>query len=292
MKKITTKIIAALVLLLVVVSSIVNKTYKYDASITQDTFKAFNVVEKKDINDDELLDISMKGKKNVNIFVDNNIISFDKSNTKTELTYATYNVIVNSDKSTWRVITNNNVENYEVNNNKIIIDDNNVKTISFSFMYNDEEYNLSLVKENDGYILKESTVKLIHGSYTSLWYDYYNDLETAIKAAKDNDYIVLYDNQNVENTLNINKKITILSNPGNIYTVVNNGNYLFNINNGLLTINNVLIKSNSFVKGKTSKNITLNNTSVVYSDRVTPKKSKLNKRIKLQDNSKYIKASL
>ena len=291
MRKITTKILAAMVLFLVVFTSIFNKKYKFEASISQDILKASNLAQKKDIND-ELLDISMKGKKNVNIYVDNNIISFDKSNTTTELSYATYNIIANSDKTTWNIITNNFVENYTVNNNQIILDDEDFNTVSFSFIYNDIQYNLSLVKEDNGYTLKESTVKLIHGSYTSLWYEYFNDLNTAVERASNNDYIVLYDDQIVDKTIDINKNITILSNPGNIYTVFNNDNYLFNMNNGGLTINNVLLVSNSFIKGKTKKNIVLNNSKVNYSDRLYPKKSKLNKRIKTEDQIVFIKASL
>ena len=128
MKKFTTKIMTALLLLVVVVSSIINKTYKYEASISNDVLRASNIVDKKDIND-ELLDDANQGLKSINIFVDNNTISFDKSNTVTELSYGLYNIIANSDKETWSIVTNNLVNKYEVINNTINVNDD-FKTLS------------------------------------------------------------------------------------------------------------------------------------------------------------------
>ena len=289
MKKFTTKIMATLLLLVVVVSSIINKTYKYESNISNDVLRASNIVDKKDIND-ELLDSANQGLKNINIFVDNNTISFDKSNTVTELSYGLYNIIANSDKETWSIVTNNLVNNFEVINNEIKIKDD-FKVLSFSFVYNSEEFNLSLVKNVDKYVLVESTVKLMHGGINSLWYEYFYDLDTAIKAANDNDVIVLNSDIEVNKTIDINKNITITSKPGNIYTLVNNKNYVFNLNNNKLVLNNVLINTDSFVKGKTNS-IELDNTKVVYKNRLFPKKSTLNKKVQTKDTNVFNKASL
>ena len=64
----------------------------------------------------------------------NNTISFNDSNVITDLNYSIYNKVLNSDKSKWTIMTNNLKEDYSYENNKIVIDDDNVNTISLSFL--------------------------------------------------------------------------------------------------------------------------------------------------------------
>ena len=234
-----------------------------------------------------------EGVKKVNIYIDNNTISFDKSNTTTELDYNTINTINMSDKSKWNIITNNLVEEYDYNDGSILIKDNNVKALSFSFISEDEEYNYSIINDINGYKLVKSNIKLIHGNMNSLWYTYFYDLKTAIKAARSNDIIVLYDDIDVDNTLTINKSLTIMSN-NNINTINSNKGFLFNLSgsNISLTINNVLLNTNSFIKGKSEKNkIIFDNSKVLYKNKVYSSND-LKGIIKSTDNNIFIKASL
>ena len=261
MKKII--IISGIISFLVLSSFVGNKIITVN-KVNNNNFKESNSFEYKDSND-ILLDKINQGYKKISVNIDNNVISFDKSNTITDLNYSIYNKLINSDKSKWNIITNNLVEDYKYENNKIIINDDNINTISLSFIYNNDQYNLSLIKEEGYYRLVQSKVKLIHGRENSLWYVYFNDLESAIKAANKNDTIVLYGDIEVNNTIKVNKNINIISNPGNKYLISKKDGYLFKVSNKKINIkiNNVNIKTNSFIKGKCKTK--LNNTKIIKS---------------------------
>ena len=247
-----------------VLSSLVGRNIITENKVNKNNFRESNILDRRDSND-ELLDKINQGYKKININIDNNVISFDKSNTITELNYSIYNKLLNSDKSKWSIITNNLKEEYRYEDGKVIIDDENIETISLSFIYNNDQYNLSLVKEDNHYKLVQSSIKLIHGNTNSLWYIYFNDLDTAIKASKKNDTIVLYNDIEVDKTIKINKNINILSNPGNNYMITKNDGYLFKVSNKntKIKVNNVTIKANSFIKGKCKTK--LSNTKVIKS---------------------------
>ena len=285
-------IFSFLIILFVVISSYMNKQSVFEANINNnESLKEANIVEYKDI-ENPLMDELDDGYKKVNMYIDGNTISFDKSNTVTELDYNVINKINNSDKTTWNIITNNFVENYEYINNKIVIDDKNVEKITFSFVYNDVEYDLAVVKDGDINILKEAKVKLIHGSMNSLWYQYFYDLNDAIKAARPKDIIILYDDMEVNNTINVDKSISIIAD--NKHTLKSNSKYLFNItkNNVTLDLTNITLDTNSFVKGKYNKNvITVNNSKVLYKNKMYSNK-KFNKVIKQDNKKSFIKTSL
>jgi hypothetical protein len=285
-------IFSFLIILFVVISSYMNKQSVFEANINNnESLKEANIVEYKDI-ENPLMDELDDGYKKVNMYIDGNTISFDKSNTVTELDYNVINKINNSDKTTWNIITNNFVENYEYINNKIVIDDKNVEKLTFSFVYNDVEYDLAVVKDGDINILKEAKVKLIHGNMNSLWYQYFYDLNDAIKAARPKDIIILYDDMEVNNTINVDKSISIIAD--NKHTLKSNSKYLFNItkNNVTLDLTNITLDTNSFVKGKYNKNvITVNNSKVLYKNKMYSNK-KFNKVIKQDNKKSFIKTSL
>jgi hypothetical protein len=285
-------IFSFLIILFVVISSYMNKQSVFEANINNnESLKEANIVEYKDI-ENPLMDELDDGYKKVNMYIDGNTISFDKSNTVTELDYNVINKINNSDKTTWNIITNNFVENYEYINNKIVIDDKNVEKLTFSFVYNDVEYDLAVVKDGDINILKEAKVKLIHGNMNSLWYQYFYDLNDAIKAARPKDIIILYDDMEVNNTINVDKSISIIAD--NKHTLKSNSKYLFNItkNNVTLDLTNITLDTNSFVKGKYNKNvITVNNSKILYKNKMYSKK-KFNKVIKQDNKKSFIKTSL
>ncbi len=278
------------IFILVVFASFMSKKDIFEQEITNGVLKSSNIL---DINNEDLPFIS-DGIKNVNIFINNDEITFDKSNTITELDYKTINAIQLSDKTKWEVVTDKN-ENIEVFNNDFIsLSDNEYNTLSFSFIYDNEEYNLSIVKDNDKYKLVKSNIKVIHGSINSLWYQYYYDLNTAIKAASNNDFIVLYDDIEVKNTITVDKNINILSGNNKINTIRKNKGYLFNVtkNNVEINITNTLLDVDSFIKGKYENNkVLLDNSKVVYKNKIYSNKG-FKKIIKPSIDKTFIKASL
>jgi hypothetical protein len=278
------------IFILVVFASFMSKRDIFEQEITNGVLKSSNIL---DINNEDLPFIS-DGIKNVNIFINNDKITFDKSNTITELDYKTINAIQLSDKTKWEVVTDKN-ENIEVFNNDFIsLSDNEYNTLSFSFIYDNEEYNLSIIKDNDKYKLVKSNIKVIHGSINSLWYQYYYDLNTAIKAASNNDFIVLYDDIEVKNTITVDKNINILSGNNKINTIRKNKGYLFNVtkNNVEINITNTLLDVDSFIKGKYENNkVLLDNSKVVYKNKIYSNKG-FKKIIKPSIDKTFIKASL
>jgi hypothetical protein len=278
------------IFILVVFASFMSKKDIFEQEITNGVLKSSNIL---DINNEDLPFIS-DGIKNVNIFINNDKITFDKSNTITELDYKTINAIQLSDKTKWEVVTDKN-ENIEVFNNDFIsLSDNEYNTLSFSFIYDNEEYNLSIIKDNDKYKLVKSNIKVIHGSINSLWYQYYYDLNTAIKAASNNDFIVLYDDIEVKNTITVDKNINILSGNNKINTIRKNKGYLFNVtkNNVEINITNTLLDVDSFIKGKYENNkVLLDNSKVVYKNKIYSNKG-FKKIIKPSIDKTFIKASL
>jgi len=278
------------IFILVVFASFMSKKDIFEQEITNGVLKSSNIL---DINNEDLPFIS-DGIKNVNIFINNDKITFDKSNTITELDYKTINAIQLSDKTKWEVVTDKN-ENIEVFNNDFIsLSDNEYNALSFSFIYDNEEYNLSIVKDNDKYKLVKSNIKVIHGSINSLWYQYYYDLNTAIKAASNNDFIVLYDDIEVKNTITVDKNINILSGNNKINTIRKNKGYLFNVtkNNVEINITNTLLDVDSFIKGKYENNkVLLDNSKVVYKNKIYSNKG-FKKIIKPSIDKTFIKASL
>ena len=278
------------IFILVVFASFMSKKDIFEQEITNGVLKSSNIL---DINNEDLPFIS-DGIKNVNIFINNDKITFDKSNTITELDYKTINAIQLSDKTKWEVVTDKN-ENIKVFNNDFIsLSDNEYNTLSFSFIYDNEEYNLSIIKDNDKYKLVKSNIKVIHGSINSLWYQYYYDLNTAIKAASNNDFIVLYDDIEVKNTITVDKNINILSGNNKINTIRKNKGYLFNVtkNNVEINITNTLLDVDSFIKGKYENNkVLLDNSKVVYKNKIYSNKG-FKKIIKPSIDKTFIKASL
>ena len=278
------------IFILVVFASFMSKKDIFEQEITNGVLKSSNIL---DINNEDLPFIS-DGIKNVNIFINNDEITFDKSNTITELDYKTINAIQLSDKTKWEVVTDKN-ENIKVFNNDFIsLSDNEYNTLSFSFIYDNEEYNLSIIKDNDKYKLVKSNIKVIHGSINSLWYQYYYDLNTAIKAASNNDFIVLYDDIEVKNTITVDKNINILSGNNKINTIRKNKGYLFNVtkNNVEINITNTLLDVDSFIKGKYENNkVLLDNSKVVYKNKIYSNKG-FKKIIKPSIDKTFIKASL
>ena len=284
-------LVPVFMILVIVFTSITNKVNLNESNIKNEILKAANTNEVIDTNLD--LPILEDGFKKVDIFVDGSRLSFDKSNTITELDYTTVNKINMSDKSKWSVITDNLVENNNYSNGVINLNDNKYNSISISFIYEDDEYNFTLIKGEEGYVLVKSNIKLIHGNINSLWYQYFYDLNTAIKAANQDDTIILYDDIEVNNTININKSINIISNT-NINTIKSNKGFLFNLtgSNINLNITNVLLDTDSFIKGKFDKNnILLDNSKVVYKSKIYSNKSFKNI-IKPSDKNIFIKASL
>ena len=285
-------IFSFLIISIVTISSFINKQDIFEANINNnELLKEANIVEYKDIENPLAKELD-QGYKKVNMYIDGNTISFEQSNTITELNYDVINKIKNSDKSTWNIITNNFVENYDFIDNKIVIDDKNVENIVFSFIYNNVEYNLALIKEDNMYVLKEAKVKLIHGNMNSLWYQYFYDLNDAIKAARSGDIIILYDDMEIDNTINIDKSISIISD--NNHTLTSNANYMFNLtkNNITVDITNITLNTNSFIKGKLKKNtVTINNSKVYYKNKSYSNK-KFNKIIERDNKKSFIKTSL
>ena len=285
-------IFSFLIISIVTISSFINKQDIFEANINNnELLKEANIVEYKDIENPLAKELD-QGYKKVNMYIDGNTISFEQSNTITELNYDVINKIKNSDKSTWNIITNNFVENYDFIDNKIVIDDKNVENIVFSFIYNNVEYNLALIKEDNIYVLKEAKVKLIHGNMNSLWYQYFYDLNDAIKAARSGDIIILYDDMEIDNTINIDKSISIISD--NNHTLTSNANYMFNLtkNNITVDITNITLNTNSFIKGKYKKNtVTINNSKVYYKNKSYSNK-KFNKIIERDNKKSFIKTSL
>ena len=285
-------IFSFLIISIVTISSFINKQDIFEANINNnELLKEANIVEYKDIENPLAKELD-QGYKKVNMYIDGNTISFEQSNTITELNYDVINKIKNSDKSTWNIITNNFVENYDFIDNKIVIDDKNVENIVFSFIYNNVEYDLALIKEDNMYVLKEAKVKLIHGNMNSLWYQYFYDLNDAIKAARSGDIIILYDDMEIDNTINIDKSISIISDNNHILT--SNANYMFNLtkNNITVDITNITLNTNSFIKGKYKKNIvTINNSKVYYKNKSYSNK-KFNKIIERDNKKSFIKTSL
>ena len=285
-------IFSFLIISIVTISSFINKQDIFEANINNnELLKEANIVEYKDIENPLAKELD-QGYKKVNMYIDGNTISFEQSNTITELNYDVINKIKNSDKSTWNIIRNNFVENYDFIDNKIVIDDKNVENIVFSFIYNNVEYNLALIKEDNMYVLKEAKVKLIHGNMNSLWYQYFYDLNDAIKAARSGDIIILYDDMEIDNTINIDKSISIISD--NNHTLTSNANYMFNLtkNNITVDITNITLNTNSFIKGKYKKNtVTINNSKVYYKNKSYSNK-KFNKIIERDNKKSFIKTSL
>ena len=285
-------IFSFLIISIVTISSFINKQDIFEANINNnELLKEANIVEYKDIENPLAKELD-QGYKKVNMYIDGNTISFEQSNTITELNYDVINKIKNSDKSTWNIITNNFVENYDFIDNKIVIDDKNVENIVFSFIYNNVEYDLALIKEDNMYVLKEAKVKLIHGKMNSLWYQYFYDLNDAIKAARSGDIIILYDDMEIDNTINIDKSISIISD--NNHTLTSNANYMFNLtkNNITVDITNITLNTNSFIKGKYKKNtVTINNSKVYYKNKSYSNK-KFNKIIERDNKKSFIKTSL
>ena len=285
-------IFSFLIISIVTISSFINKQDIFEANINNnELLKEANIVEYKDIENPLAKELD-QGYKKVNMYIDGNTISFEQSNTITELNYDVINKIKNSDKSTWNIITNNFVENYDFIDNTIVIDDKNVENIVFSFIYNNVEYNLALIKEDNMYVLKEAKVKLIHGNMNSLWYQYFYDLNDAIKAARSGDIIILYDDMEIDNTINIDKSISIISD--NNHTLTSNANYMFNLtkNNITVDITNITLNTNSFIKGKYKKNtVTINNSKVYYKNKSYSNK-KFNKIIERDNKKSFIKTSL
>ena len=126
----------------------------------------------------------------------------------------------------------------------------------------------------------------------SLWYQYFYDLNDAIKAARSGDIIILYDDMEINNTINIDKSISIISD--NNHTLTSNANYMFNLtkNNITVDITNITLNTNSFIKGKYKKNtVTINNSKVYYKNKSYSNK-KFNKIIERDNKKSFIKTSL
>ena len=89
-------IISGIISFLVLSSLVGNKIIK-ENKVNNNSFKESNTFELKDTND-ILLDKINQGYKRINIYVDNNTISFNDSNVITDLNYSIYNKVLNSDK--------------------------------------------------------------------------------------------------------------------------------------------------------------------------------------------------
>ena len=293
MKKTFSSFVLFTLIFIVVISSLIGHNDSYVSNITNTTLKDANTIESKQDINDELLELTNVGDKIVNLYVEDNKILFNKSNVISDLPYSTLNKIYTSDKNTWSIVTNNLKESYTYDNNVLTIDDTNITNISISFLYNDEEINLAIIKENNVYRLYESKIKLVHGDINSLWYTYFHDLNDAIKAANKEDTIVLYEDITINNTIDINKSINIISDTG-INTIKNEKGFAFNITgkNIKLNITNVLIETDSFVKGKYNGNsILLDNSKVVYKNKIYSNKE-FKSIIKPTDGNIFIKTSL
>ena len=84
-----------------------------------------------------------------------------------------------------------------------------------------------------------------------------------------------------------------MSDEGNTYTITNDNGFLFNISNKVeLNIKDILINTDSFVKGKGSNKILLENTRVKYKNLVVPKKSNLKNNIYSDDLNTFIKEAI
>lgn len=281
-----------ILIILIVFTSLLSKENIMELNIANEARHSSNILDSTYANDD--IPRIYDGYKKVSINFENNIISFNNSNTVTELDYSVINAINMSDKSKWSIMTNNLVEDHTFENSVITINDQDIDTVSISFIYNDNEYNLSLIKDEDNYILVENKIKLIHGNLNSLWYQYFYNIEDAIKAANKNDYIIIYDDIDVNHTINVDKTINIMSDPSTIHNLNKENGYMFNITgkNVKVNITNILVNTDSFVKGKyTNNKIILNNSKVVYKNKVYSNKGFKNN-IKPDIDNTFIKASL
>ncbi len=203
-----------------------------------------------------------------NISFDNNstyltITNSINSNIYSNLDDSILNNIYNSDIRTFSVTNNYGIKtNISLNDNKIII---NSLSNSLSLKINNNYY--SIIYKDNKWILTNSYVEVINGNENSLSNYYYADLETAINNYNNNDIIVLHKDIYVNKIIDIKNNINIKSGDNNIYKIISNDEYLFKSRNKNIKLDNIIIESNSFVKGYFN-NLILNNSKIYYKNKI------------------------
>lgn len=214
--------------------------------------------------------INKKIKNITNIRIDDKKIIFNssKSNVVSNIDKKDLDYLLNSKKNNWYIIN----ENGDTFN--ILVEKNIIK------LYGDEFKSISIFDGNKNY-----TIDYINGLWEinypnikvgiGLNVRYFNSLEKAIEAYKENEIITLLQNLNVENSIDINKSIVIDGNNKKI----NCQSSLFNIlKNADIKINNINIETNNLVnvKKKNKSSLNINDSYLVIKEKLSNNKIKTN----------------
>lgn len=214
--------------------------------------------------------INKKIKNITNIRIDDKKIIFNssKSNVVSNIDKKDLDYLLNSKKNNWYIIN----ENGDTFN--ILVEKNIIK------LYGNEFTSMSIFDGNKNY-----TIDYINGLWEinypnikvgiGLNVRYFNSLEKAIEAYKENEIITLLQNLNVENSIDINKSIVIDGNNKKI----NCQSSLFNIlKNADIKINNINIETNNLVnvKKKNKSSLNINDSYLVIKEKISNNKIKIN----------------
>lgn len=205
-------------------SAIVSTTSPISSDITVPTIEPTTTVTTTAVTT-QVVKVNVKENEDESLTVKFNV-SESESNVESNIDVEALEKLLQSDKYLWIVESNNAViydlgltENMDTNTINLIGDK---EVTSFSITNDGESFIFDYDSLLDKWIIKYPTVSLGLGINVK----YYNNIETAIKLAKENDIITLLADQNVPNKLNIKVPLKI---DGADYKIISDADYLFDI---------------------------------------------------------------